>query len=335
MGFMRKKLRFGGTAWLRELKCFAGFEDDDLIEKMLAVAHVQRVPEGGIVTQDGVADALRIIVEGSVEVIFDDDVEPTVLVDGEYFGFSSALGTSIHAEASEARALSPVVIHVLHDEDVQLIVNQRTRCAWPVVEKAVSGRPCTPCAPQAQLSMVGGLLQARLQTPWQPTENQIGESNHLLGEETMNSPADDKPDKPPVFDAWSWGWGDPSEAWGTPRFPDQEEAKATKKSGNKQRKARRPRQLCDVPALPENLREDLENIPGDCTWPVLFGSPNKLTSTSPASPQTARDESFFQPASARYPMSPAKSPWESPMKTPHRGLMSPAKMPHRRRRACA
>jgi hypothetical protein len=344
MGLMRKKLRFGGTAWLRELKCFAGFEDDDLIEKVLAVAHIQRVPEGGIVAHDGVADALRIIVEGSVEVILDDEVEPTVLVDGEYFGFSVALGTSFHAEAKEARALSPVVIHVLHDEDVQLIVNQRTRCAWPAVEKALSGRPCTPCPAQAQLSMIGGLLQARLHTPWQPMET--ADSNHFA-EERLNSavPGEDKTvlaqfgagEDKSVFDAWSWGWGDPSEAWATPRFPDHEAAKptSTKKTCNKQRKVRRPRHLADVPPLPESLRDDLENLPGDCTWPVLGGSPSKMTSTLPASPQTARDEAFFQPASERYPMSPIKSPWESPMKTPHRGLMSPAKMSHRRRRACA
>lgn len=406
MGLMRKKLRFGGTAWLRELKCFAGFEDDDFIEKVLAVAHIQRFPEGGIVAQNGVADALRIIVEGTVEI--EDEIDSTILVDGEYFGYSSALGTSLHAEATEARALSPVVIHVLRDEDVQQIVNQRTRCAWGT--QVMSGRPCTPCPAEAHFSAAGGQLNARLSTPWQPPE--VAASDHLvgsvppsrgglqsrglgLGDEAMMGRLDSRggrrlpveytqgeeitslSDDKPVFDAWSWGWGDPSEAWATPRFPEKDEAKSTKKSGNKQRKVRRPRQLSDVPQFSESsripqftetLRDDLgqENLPGDCTWPRLGGSPGKMSSTLclgdlPASPQTARDSEgswaldgtspFFQAASARYPMSPIKSPWESPaksgtrspIKSPyqvphHRGLMSPAKVSrqsHRRRRACA
>lgn len=323
----RKKLRFGGTSeiWLRELKCFSGIEDEDLIEKLLAVAHVERFPEGAIIVKNGVADALRIIVEGTVELLVDDEIEPTVLVDGEYFGFSMALGTSLHTEASEARALSAVEVHILHDEDLQVLVNQRksTRCAWGV-EKPVSGRPCTPCS--TQLSTVGGLLSARLSTPWQPPS-----SAYSMGDEPTTPGDNDKP----AFDAWSWGWGEPSAAWGTPRFPDDEEKEEKPKSSGKQRKVRRPRQLCDVPPM-ESLREDLENLPDfppDCTWPVLGGSPTKLPGSfgMAASPNTARDEQFFQPASARYPMSPIKSP----IKTPHRGLMSPAKMSHRRRRACA
>jgi hypothetical protein len=356
MGLMRKKLRFGGTTWLRELKCFSGIEDDDLIDKLLAVAHVERFPEGAIIANNGVADALRIIVEGSVEVLFSDDIEPTVLVDGEYFGFSLSLGTSLYAEATEARTLSAVELHVLHEEDVQMIVNQRTRCAWPAVgEKPLSGRPCTPCL--AQLSMTGGLLSARLATPWHP--GVIADPEGMLSERLLSAhlgtpgqpggivdalgdgPATPGDNDRPVFDAWSWGWAEPSEAWVTPRFPDGVEEKPKSKSGNKptskQRRVRRPRQLSDiVPPLSESLRDDLENLPGDCTWPVLGGSPSKLPGSFGnvnlvASPKMARDEPFFLPASARYPMSPIKSP----MKTPcHRGLMSPAKMSHRRRRAC-
>jgi hypothetical protein len=141
-----------------------------------------------MVGQDGVADAFRIIVEGSVE-IHHGNGSSTILVDGECFGYSWALGASIEADAAGARAMSNVECIAVNDTDVQAILQKQPTQGvnWAPLPSKLQGRPSTPC----HVYLPQQSVEERPATPYQlvPMSGTLDGSFHCESPEIRSRPS--------------------------------------------------------------------------------------------------------------------------------------------------
>lgn len=271
MGQSRKKIiRFSqpgsGDSWMHDLPCFSGIEDSHLIKKILDAARIENFSDGTIVAKDGVADCLRIIVEGSVE-IFHGNGAPTILVDGECFGFSWALGVSIDIDAKGARALSNVKCMALYDSDVQKVLQKEPAKGlnWAPLPSKLQGRPSTPC----HKYMPQHSVEERPSTPYQL----VAMSNTRDGafdcespeiRSRSSSPRSRSPRPVVAVPAERWAVWAPS----VPEPPQQEVTASPPRSSSTRVRRHCPRKL---PALAQAAQQ--ENLPNICTttWPPSRG----------------------------------------------------------------
>jgi hypothetical protein len=285
---------------MHDLACFSGIEDSDLVEKILDSARTEHFSEGALIAKGGVADALRIIVEGSIE-IFHDTGAPTILVDGECFGFSWALGVSPYSDAKAARALSNVECLVLYDIEVQKILERQPSkgdlgLRFAPLPSKLQGRPSTPSHQYLQAMS----MEHRPSTPFQKVPVSTCdaasdcESSGLRSRSSSPRSRSPRTAVPISTDTWYVekfaGGADVGPSHG---YHPQVVAPPPR-NGSKSRPHQRPLQEVFLPPLAQQ-----QNLPGICssTWP-----PSRKTGEATSS--LVRDHFPMPPTKPKAPRKP-------------------------------